>query len=285
MNPKQYTTAILAVLIMAGIWALTGWPSFQEGMAQETGETAVAQLGPSRTMQIWRGELDDDATEEQVLAGAEKWFAAATSLKGGKNLEYYVNFPVVVNSTGETDLTLVIFAPTFKEWGQFWDGYGDSPAADIEAEHEAYLVCPDSTLWESFKVKTKAETPDTSKTAVAPVGMGKALQMWRCELVNDATEEQVMEMAQKWLAAARTLKGGKNLDLYVNFPVVVNATREIDMVLMLVAPSFEEWGEFWDGYGNSPAADVEDASHSVFVCPDSVLWETFKVKKPQMDAR
>jgi hypothetical protein len=276
MKAKKYTIAILAVLMMAGI-AVTGWPSLQQGGAEETEETAVDQLGAGKAMQIWTCELDDEATEEQVLEGAQEWLAAARTMKGGKNLEYYVNFPVVVNSTGETDLTLVVIAPSFKEWGQFWDGYGDSPAAVIEKAHQEFLVCPDSTMWESFKVKTTAETPPMSKTAVAPVDLGKAMQMWRCELVDDATEEQVMEMAQKWLTAARTLKGGKNLDLYVNFPVVVNATREIDMVLMLVAPSFEEWGEFWDGYGHSPAADAEEASEAVFVSPDSVLWETFKV--------
>ena len=50
------------------------------------------------------------------------------------------------------------------------------------------------------------------------------------------------------------MKGGKNLDFYANFPVVVNATGQIDVVFMLVAPSFAEGGEFWDGYGDSAAA-------------------------------
>ena len=116
------------------------------------------------------------------------------------------------------------------------------------------------------------------KTTVAPLGAGKAVQIWRCELVDDGTEEQVMKGAQDWLAAARTMKGGENLNLYVNFPVAVNATGQIDLLLVLAAPSFEEWGEFWDGYGDSPAAKVEEASEEFVVCPDSVLWESFEVK-------
>jgi hypothetical protein len=89
-----------------------------------------------------------------------------------------------------------------------------------------------------------------------------------------------MKGAQEWLAAARTMKGGENLDFYANFPVAVNATGKIDAVLMLVAPSFEEWGEFWDGYGDSPAADVEEASEAFIICPDSVLWESSRVMTP-----
>ena len=118
------------------------------------------------------------------------------------------------------------------------------------------------------------------KTAVASAVARKAMQMWRCEMNDGATEEQVMKGAQEWLAAAKTMKGGKDLELYAHFPVAVNATAQIDVVLMLVAPSFKKWGEFWDGYGDSPAADVEEASEAFIICPDSVLWESSKVKTP-----
>ena len=39
------------------------------------------------------------------------------------------------------------------EWGKFWDAYGDSDAADIEEDAEEMIVCPDSVVWESFKVE------------------------------------------------------------------------------------------------------------------------------------
>jgi hypothetical protein len=276
MKAKQYTIAILAVLMMAGI-SVTGCSSIKQGGA---GETEVAQLGSGKAMQIWRCELDDEATEEQVLEHAQKWLAAARTLKGGKNLELYVKFPVVVNATNQIDLLLVLVAPSFKEWGQFWDAYGNSDAGDHELTAQEFLVCPDSTMWESFKVNPAGETHPVDKTAGAPFGESRAVQWWRCELIGDATEEQVLEHAQKWLAAARTVKGGEDLNLYVNFPVVVNATGKFDLLLMLVAPNFEKWGEFWDGYGDSAAGDLEEASEKILVAPDSVMWEAFRVKTP-----
>jgi hypothetical protein len=65
--------------------------------------------------------------------------------------------------------------------------------------------------------------------AVAPVSAGEATQMWRCELDDDATEDQVVEAAEEWLAAARTMAGGENFEAYVYFPVAVNDTGESDM--------------------------------------------------------
>ena len=45
---------------------------------------------------------------------------------------------------------------------------------------------------------------------VAPSFAGVATQMWKCELGDGATEEQVMEGARKWLAAAKTVQGGQS---------------------------------------------------------------------------
>ena len=171
-------------------------------------------------------------------------------------------------------LIFVLVAPSIQEWGEFWDGYGDSPAAKVDEANEEFVICPDSAVWESFQVKMAAETPP-KKPAVAP---GEAVQMWKCELDDDATEEQMLKGAQEWLAAAKTMKGGKNLKAYVNFPIAVNFADESDLVFTLVAPSFAEWGEFWDGYGDSPAAKVDEANEEFVICPDSALWESFKVK-------
>ncbi|MGB3564951.1 MAG: hypothetical protein WBH75_03860 [Thermoanaerobaculia bacterium] len=103
--------------------------------------------------QMWTCELDDDATEAQVIKGAQDWLAAAKTMKGGENLEAYVFFPVAVNATGETDAMFIVVAPTFKEWGEFWDGYSGSPAAKVDKANEEFAVCPDSVVWESIKVK------------------------------------------------------------------------------------------------------------------------------------
>jgi hypothetical protein len=113
--------------------------------------------------------------------------------------------------------------------------------------------------------------------AVPAYSGGVAMQMWKCELDDDASEQGVKDMAAKWLKAAKTMKGGENLKAYVNFPVAVNSMGETDMIFTIIAPSFAEWGMFWDSYSGSPAAEVEKQDDMVN-CPNSGLWESFQLK-------
>ena len=107
---------------------------------------------------------------------------------------------------------------------------------------------------------------------------GEAVQMWACELDDDATEDQVKAMAAEWLKEAKKLEGGANLEGYVLFPVAVNATVEMDVMFVVKAPSFAEWGTFWDNYPGSDAAALEGEHNEYVVCPDSVLWESVDIK-------
>jgi len=102
--------------------------------------------------------------------------------------------------------------------------------------------------------------------------------MWSCEIEDEATEAQVIEGAQKWLAAAKKIKGGENIEAYVYFPIAVNATSGMDAMFIVTAPTFKEWGEFWDGYEGSEAAKIDTANQEFVVCPDSVVWESVKIK-------
>ena len=111
-----------------------------------------------------------------------------------------------------------------------------------------------------------------------PAYAGEATHMWKCEVDDDATEEQLTAAAQEWLKAARTVKGGERLQAYVYFPVAVNATGETDVWFVVVAPTFEEWGKFWDNYEGSPADEAEIKNRELVACPDSALWESVKLK-------
>ena len=102
------------------------------------------------------------------------------------------------------------------------------------------------------------------------------MQMWRCEIEDGATEKDILATAANWLKAARSMKGGENLEAAVHFPVAVNATDAIDMLFTVTAPTFEEWGRFWDSYANSAASEM-DKQNKLTVCPNSVIWESFKV--------
>ncbi len=112
----------------------------------------------------------------------------------------------------------------------------------------------------------------------APAYSGEAVHMWKCEMDDDATEEQIKARAQAWLKAAKKLNGGENFKAYVFFPVAVNGLGETDLMFVVVAPSFEDWGKFWDAYAESPVNEIDQQGLDLIVCPDSVLWESFKVE-------
>ena len=112
----------------------------------------------------------------------------------------------------------------------------------------------------------------------APAYAAEARQMWKCQMNEEASEEEVQALLGEWLKAARTMKGGERLELYAFFPVAVNDIGEYDLWVVLHAPSFVEWGQFWDGYTGSPADEAEGRCNEKFVCPDSALWESIKIK-------
>ena len=111
-----------------------------------------------------------------------------------------------------------------------------------------------------------------------PVYSGDAVQMWKCEMEEGVTEDEVQALATEWLAMAREVPGGEQLNAFVYFPIAVNATGEVDLMFIVVAPSFEEWGRFWDNYAGSDAAKKENQNLEFIVCPDSVVWESIEVK-------
>ena len=109
--------------------------------------------------------------------------------------------------------------------------------------------------------------------AAVPAYSADAVQMWQCEMDDDASEAEVMAGAQAWIKAARQVKGGERFKAHVYFPVAVNATGEIDVWFVVEAPSFAEWGKFWDNYSGSAAAKQEITNLDHVVCPNSAVWE------------
>ena len=109
----------------------------------------------------------------------------------------------------------------------------------------------------------------------SPAFSGQAMQMWNCGLVDGVSEEDVEAKASAWLKAARKVDGGKNLEAMVLFPIAVNATGDTDLIFLVTAPTFAEWGRFWDAY---PSSDIAATESEGMFCPDSVIWEAHKVK-------
>ena len=114
--------------------------------------------------------------------------------------------------------------------------------------------------------------------AAAPAYSSQVTQVFSCEEEDEATETGLKKVAKEWLKAAKTMKGGENFELSLFFPVAVDKTGEIDFLMVVTAPSFAEWGKFWDGYEGSPASKVDQGSASIAICPDSALWEEVEIK-------
>lgn len=112
--------------------------------------TAPAYSGSA--IQVFSCQQDENATEAQLEAVASAWLKAAKQMKGGENLEVYLNYPAAAQM-GEDDFLFILIAPTFAEWGVFMDGYKDSPASKVDAEMGDLADCPDSSLWESEKIE------------------------------------------------------------------------------------------------------------------------------------
>jgi hypothetical protein len=106
----------------------------------------------------------------------------------------------------------------------------------------------------------------------------EVVHAFHCELNEGTTEAQVEAVAEQWLKAIKTMPGGAEAKVQVLFPVVVTNTGQFDFQLVIIVPSFADWGKLWDAYNDdSAAAKIDDANQGKFVCPDSAVWETIVV--------
>ena len=112
----------------------------------------------------------------------------------------------------------------------------------------------------------------------APSFAGSAVHILACEQDDDATVEDLTSTMTKWLAAAKKIKGGENIQVFLNFPAAAHMA-EADFGLILVLPSFSDWGTFKDNYSGSATAKKMDAIwDDLAACPDSALIRSISVK-------
>ncbi len=111
----------------------------------------------------------------------------------------------------------------------------------------------------------------------APAWSDAALHIVTCEQDEETSDEQVEAMAAEWLKAAKEIKGGENLELYMNFPIAAKA-GEVDVAMMIVASSFAEWGTFMDNYPGSEAEAIDEKYEDDLDCANGALWESVKIE-------
>ena len=105
-----------------------------------------------------------------------------------------------------------------------------------------------------------------------------AIQMFNCQLTDDATTDDVFDMSAKWLKVAKTMKGGKNLKVFVRHPIAASSD-DVDFVFVVTVPTFAEWGEFTDAYEVADMiAAIDDEYEKVADCNDSAIWEGAEIE-------
>ena len=118
----------------------------------------------------------------------------------------------------------------------------------------------------------------TLMMAIAAPAYSDSFSMFlKCEQDDDATPQALQAVASKWLKAANSMKGGENIKVFLNFPVVA-AMGDTDLALVIVTPSLAEWGVFMDGYEGSAAQQLDTEWDELAACPDSALMKSVQVK-------
>lgn len=111
----------------------------------------------------------------------------------------------------------------------------------------------------------------------APAWSATAVAVYNCAQADDASEDDVDALASKWLKAAKTVKGGENLEVFVMYPLAVSM-GENDFMFVVKAPSVAEWGTFMDNYEGDSLAKEDNELAKVAICADSALWESVEIK-------
>ncbi|MCP4769572.1 MAG: hypothetical protein GY875_25355 [Gammaproteobacteria bacterium] len=106
----------------------------------------------------------------------------------------------------------------------------------------------------------------------APAWSGSAVHLFHCEMEDEATDEDLEAIASEWSIAAKKMKGGENLKIFLYFPVAVGG-NDHDFSFMVIAPNFEQMGAFMDAYAGSPLEEIDDRLDELADCPISDMWE------------
>jgi hypothetical protein len=110
-----------------------------------------------------------------------------------------------------------------------------------------------------------------------PVHAASAVQVWECKMHDGKTQDDVIAVSKTWLDAAKTMKDGAELKVYVNFPIA--STQGFgEFVFVLVANDMATWGSFMNGYGGSAAAKADEEWEKVATCSGISLEASFEIE-------
>ena len=112
----------------------------------------------------------------------------------------------------------------------------------------------------------------------APAFADSTLHIWECNLNDGKTQANAMTVSTAWLAAAKTMKGGADLQLTLEFPLASSSSGDGSFNFVLIATNPAAWGVFMNGYDDSAAAEADVAWSEVASCSGSSIWASVDVE-------
>ncbi|HKX57222.1 MAG TPA: hypothetical protein VJN01_14015 [Xanthomonadales bacterium] len=116
-------------------------------------------------------------------------------------------------------------------------------------------------------------------TWITPAAANEFEQVWTCKIQPGHSLDEVRSVGTGWLQAARSMPGGKGLQLVIRWPIAVPDSAEA-FEFVIRAPSLQAWGKFYDTYdADSPVGKADEVFAKVASCSGSTVWESISLEK------
>ena len=110
-----------------------------------------------------------------------------------------------------------------------------------------------------------------------PATADSILHIWSCKLHDGKTPADVEAVSSAWLKAAKSMDGGEDLKVYLEYPIAANVSYG-HFNFVLIAADTKTWGLFNNEYDDSPARKADDDWFEVASCSKSSIWESVEIE-------
>jgi len=111
----------------------------------------------------------------------------------------------------------------------------------------------------------------------APAMADAVLHIWSCKLNDGKTPADILEVSKTWVDAAKTIDGGADIELTLEFAYAANVP-DGSFNFVLSMPNTRVWGVWEENYPGSAAAQVDVAWSEVATCSNSSLWNSVSIE-------
>ena len=91
------------------------------------------------------------------------------------------------------------------------------------------------------------------------------------------TNDDLVAVSEAWLKAAKSMDGGADVQVTLEFPIAADA-GDAKFSFVLMVDDTKTWGVFNNNYANSAAGQTEEAWGEVATCSKSSLWASVDIE-------